>query len=204
MLEATCEAQPCCNSECAWHDVSAAWAQEDPSAPRRSIATDAAATQTARATVHPWRHSLFGQHSGSVHRQADLSEALTAEQPGQALSECITAQLVLPERMHARIPVIASMKRDKHGEKLLCLRRPGTERKALVSLHVSGGGINLSRHWGLVSSTDRVVELSVPGDEEAAGNVLLVLDSYDSMQHLARMVLGREMPDSTQQAVDRQ
>ena len=94
------------------------------------------------------------------------------------------------------------MKRDKHGEQLLCLRRPGTESCALEPFHVSG--ISLSRHWGLMSSTDRVVELSVPGDEKAAGNVLLVLDSYDSMQHLARMVLGREMPDSTQQAVDRQ
>ena len=124
---------------------------------------------------------------------------MTAEQPGQALSECVTAQLVLPERMHVRIPLIASTKRDQHGEQLLCLRRPGTESCALEPFHVSG--ISLSRHWGLMSSTDRVVELSVPGDE-TLGNVLLVLDSYDSMQRLARMVLGREIPDSTQQAID--
>ena len=172
-------------------------------APERAAASardaPSAATQPASAPVHPWRRSLVGQHSGSFRWQADLFEALTAEQPGQALSECVTAQLVLPERMHVRIPLIASTKRDQHGEQLLCLRRPGTESCALEPFHVSG--ISLSRHWGLMSSTDRVVELSVPGDE-TLGNVLLVLDSYDSMQRLARMVLGREIPDSMQQAID--
>ena len=172
-------------------------------APERAAASardaPSAATQPASAPVHPWRCSLVGQHSGSFRWQADLFEALTAEQPGQALSECVTAQLVLPERMHVRIPLIASTKRDTQGEQLLCLRRPGTESCALEPFHVSG--ISLSRHWGLMSSMDRVVELSVPGDE-TLGNVLLVLDSYDSMQRLARMVLGREIPDSTQQAID--
>ena len=185
--------------------------KEDPCAPRRDrtisndwLATDsAAATQPARAPAHPWRRMIDQSHqtsSTSFRRQADLSDD-AERQPGQALSgsERVTAQLVLPERMHVKIPIIASMKRDKHGEKLLCLRIPGTRSKALVSLHVSGGGINLSRHWGRLASTDRVVELSVPGDEKAAGNVLLVLDSYDSMQRLASMVLGRDMPDSTLQ-----
>ena len=55
-----------------------------------------------------------------------------------------------------------------------------------------------------MSSTDRVVKLSVPGDDTAGNVLLLVMDTYDSMQHLARMVLGREMPDSSQQAIDRQ
>jgi len=104
--------------------------------------------------------------------------------------------------MHVRIPLIASMKRDKHGEQLLCLRRPGTKSSALTSFYVSG--ISLSRHWEHMSSTDRVVKLSVPGDDTAGNVLLLVMDTYDSMQHLARKVLGREMPDSSQQAIDRQ
>ena len=49
-----------------------------------------------------------------------------------------------------------------------------------------------------------MVKLSVPGDDTAGNVLLLVMDTYDSMQHLARMVLGREMPDSSQQAIDRQ
>ena len=179
ILAAACEAQPGCRPSCDRHDAP----------PLRKVL--------------PFS-GLISQRSGSFRRQADLSEAVTAEAAGQAPSEseCVMAQLVLPERMRVRIPVIASIERDEHGEQqLLCLRRSGTKSSALVSLHVSG--IKLSRHWGCMSSTHRVVELSVPGDEKEAGNVLLVLDTYDSMQRLARMVLGREMPDSTQRAKGR-
>ena len=112
--------------------------KEDPCAPRRDrtisndwLATDsAAATQPARAPAHPWRRMIDQSHQTSFRRQADLSDD-AEQQPGQALSgsETVTAQLVLPERMHVKIPIIASMKRDKHGEKLLCLRIPGTRAK---------------------------------------------------------------------------
>ena len=88
--------------------------------------------------------------------------------------------------------MIASVKRNGLGEQLLCLRRPGTESKAPFSFNVSG--LTLRRHWGILASTDRAVELSV-GDKEAAGDLWLVLDTYDCMQRLARMVLGRTLPD---------
>ena len=94
--------------------------------------------------------------------------------------------------------MIASVKRNGLGEQLLCLRRPGTESKAPFSFNVSG--LTLRRHWGILASTDRAVELSVPGDKE--GDVWLVLDTYDSMQRLAKMVLGRTLPDPTLQAVE--
>ena len=99
--------------------------------------------------------------------------------------------------MHEMIPMLVSIKCNRRGEKLLCLHRPGTKSQALIRLYVRG--LNLERHWGRLSSTNWVVELSVPGYENAACNVLLVLDTYDSMQRIARMALGRELPDSTLQ-----
>ncbi len=178
----------------------AAARKEDHPAPRRGridssdcVATHSAARRErpSSAPVHPW----IGQRSGSFRRQEDHPDALTTEQHAEKLAEIVPAQLVFPERMHVKNPVIVSMKRNTRGEKLLCVHRPDTKSTALVSFHVSG--INLWSHWGCLSSTDRVVELSVPGDEEAAGSVFLVLDTYESMQRLSHMVLGREMPDAT-------
>ena len=73
---------------------------------------------------------------------------------------------------------------------------------ALVMLYVSK--LDLPRHWGTLSSKDWVVELSVPGDEKAESNVFLVLNTYDSMQRIARMVLGREMSNSMLQVTNSQ
>ena len=106
----------------------------------------------------------------------------------------LLAHLADQEHFHKAIPVQVNVKRDAHGEQMLCLQHmlPGVEptQSASLLIQLRLSALTMSRYWGCPSSTQRIIELGVPGYEQV-GSIYLKLGSYACIKRLANLV-GRE------------
>ena len=112
--------------------------------------------------------------------------------PGSTAHGPVLASLVDPERLDRAIPVLLSAKTSQGGKGLLCIDRVqsgGAQGSKIAALRLSC--LHVSRYWGCPQSTQRILELNVPGREEEAGTVHLAMGDYDSMSRLAHM-MGRD------------
>ena len=109
------------------------------------------------------------------------------ERPLLAHDGPLLAHLADQEHFHKAIPVQVNVKCDAHGEQILCLQHvlPGAEPTQSASLRLSA--LTMSRYWGCPSSTQRIIELGVPGYEQV-GSIYLKLGSYACIKRLANLV----------------
>ena len=152
----------------------------------------------------------------AARRRAPAAPARHASEPldsnaGEAAPECVgagerrerspasgpvLASIVDPERLKkgaaTGMPVLVSAKTSKDGKEWLCMhqvRTGGAQGSTVASLCL--GALAVSRFWGCPQSKQRMLELTVPGDEQRAGSVLLSVGDYDAMSRLAHM-MGRD------------
>ena len=114
-------------------------------------------------------------------------EGITACQRPEEPVGPVLARLADPEHFDKEIPVRVSVQK-RGGEQMLCLHilRPGAQLTEAASLRLSA--LSLSRFWECPSSTRRIIELKVPGQEDRVGSVYLKLDSYECMTRLVNMI----------------
>jgi hypothetical protein len=150
------------------------------SLPSRTAAANADAA-LARYTSAP----LSGAHEA-----ADTGVA-ARQRPGDEAERPVLAQLCDPEHFHKAVPVMLSVRSGADGERVLHVHhvRSSAECTQVASLLLSD--LTMSRYWGFPSSTQRVIELGVPGCEDKVGSIYLKLGSFECMKRLANMV-GRE------------
>jgi hypothetical protein len=150
------------------------------SLPSRKAAAPAAAA-LARYTSAPFSGAHEAPDTGVAARQ----------RPGDEAERPVLAQLCDPEHFHKAVPVMLSVRSGADGEGVLHVHhvRSSAECTQVASLLLSD--LTMSRHWGFPSSTQRVIELGVPGCEDKVGSIYLKLGSFECMKRLANMV-GRE------------
>jgi len=148
--------------------------------PSRTAAANAGAA-LARYTSAPLSGAHEATDTGVAARQRPDDEA---ERP-------VLAQLCDPEHFHKAVPVMLSVRCGADGERVLRVHhvRSSAEFTQVASLLLSD--LTMSRYWGFPSSTQRVIELGVPGCEDKVGSIYLKLGSFECMKRLANMV-GRE------------
>ena len=145
--------------------------------PSRTAAAQAAAA-LARYTSAPLSGAHEATDTGVAARQRPDDEA---ERP-------VLAQLCDPEHFHKAVPVMLSVRCGADGERVLGVHhvRSSAEFTQVASLLLSD--LTMSRYWGFPSSTQRVIELGVPGCEDKVGSIYLKLGSFECMKRLANMV----------------
>jgi hypothetical protein len=118
-------------------------------------------------------------------------EVAARQRPGDEAERPVLAQLCDPEHFHKAVPVMLSVRSGADGERVLHVHhvRSSAECTQVASLLLSD--LTMSRYWGFPSSTQRVIELGVPGCEDKVGSIYLKLGSFECMKRLANMV-GRE------------
>jgi len=113
------------------------------------------------------------------------------QRPDDEAERPVLAQLCDPERFQKAVPVMLSVGCCADGERVLRVHhvRSSAECTQVASLLLSA--LTMSRYWGIPSSTERVIELGVPGFEDKVGSIYLKLGSFECMKRLANIV-GRE------------
>ena len=137
-----------------------------------------AAAALARYTSAP----LSGAHEAADTGVADR------QRPDDEAERPVLAQLCDPEHFHKAVPVMLSVRCGADGERVLRVHhvRSSAEFTQVASLLLSD--LTMSRYWGFPSSTQRVIELGVPGCEDKVGSIYLKLGSFECMKRLANMV----------------
>ena len=145
--------------------------------PARTAAANAGAA-LARYTSAP----LSGAHEAADTGVADR------QRPDDEAERPVLAQLCDPEHFHKAVPVMLSVRCGADGERVLRVHhvRSSAEFTQVASLLLSD--LTMSRYWGFLSSTQRVIELGVPGCEDKVGSIYLKLGSFECMKRLANMV----------------
>jgi hypothetical protein len=144
-----------------------------------------AAAQAADALARYTSAPLSGSHEA-----ADKGVA-ARQRPDDEAERPVLAQLCDPERFQKAVPVMLSVGCCADGERVLRVHhvRSSAECTQVASLLLSA--LTMSRYWGIPSSTERVIELGVPGFEDKVGSIYLKLGSFECMKRLANIV-GRE------------
>jgi hypothetical protein len=151
--------------------------------PRGTSSADSA--QAAAALARYTSAPLSGAH------EAPDTGVAARQRPGDEAERPVLAQLCDPEHFHKAVPVMLSVRSGADGEGVLHVHhvRSSAECTQVASLLLSD--LTMSRYWGFPSSTQRVIELGVPGCEDKVGSIYLKLGSFECMKRLANMV-GRE------------
>ena len=122
-----------------------------------------------------------------AHEATDTGVA-ARQRPDDEAERPVLAQLCDPEHFHKAVPVMLSVRCGADGERVLRVHhvRSSAEFTQVASLLLSD--LTMSRYWGFPSSTQRVIELGVPGCEDKVGSIYLKLGSFECMKRLANMV----------------
>ncbi len=148
--------------------------------PARTAAANAGAA-LARYTSAP----LSGAHEAADTGVADR------QRPDDEAERPVLAQLCDPEHFHKAVPVMLSVRCGADGERVLSVDRVRSSAECTQVASLLLSDLTMSRYWGFPSSTQRVIELGVPGCEDKVGSIYLKLGSFECMKRLANMV-GRE------------
>lgn len=147
-------------------------------------------SRTAAVNAAPTLAHYTSAPLSGFHEAADAGVA-ARQRPDDEAERAVLAHLCDSEHFHKTVPVMLSVRCGADGERVLRVHhvRSSAECTQVGSLLLSD--LTMSRYWGCPSSTQRIIELGVPGCEDKVGSIYLKLGSFECMKRLANMV-GRE------------
>ena len=113
---------------------------------------------------------------------------LAVPPPDDEAERPLLAQLCDMEHFQKAVPVMLSVGCGADGERVLRMHHVRSSAKCTQVASLLLSALTMSRYWGIQSSTERVIELGVPGFEDKVGSIYLKLGSFECMKRLANMV----------------